>query len=927
MPEPSRPTLSIREEVTRTLGERATAATTSPTPEPPVPARLGRYEVRRVLGQGGMGTVYAARDPQLQRDVALKLLRRRGKAFLDTEGHQALLREARAAAAISHPHVVTIYDVGELEGEPFISMELVEGPSLRRLMRERGVGSPQVLRALQQAARGLAAAHARGLVHRDFKPSNVMVRANGEAVVLDFGLATASRGAGVKASAELDAALGTEEDEVRTSNGFIVGTPAYMAPEQHLGEAVDARADQFALCVSLYEALYGRRPFPSKDLALLRAEARSGEIPEPPSDASRLARRLWPVIARGLAPDPAHRWPSITALLAELEHVGAPARGRHLAVFGLGAAAVVLAVLSLMPASDSCSGAAQRLATVWNDDVRSRARATMLAIPVAHAEHTWPRVESGLDELGTAWVDTSVSVCRALGPEAFAAAEDPQVQCLDRRLAELRAFVSLLEQPDPAVLERVVMALPDRTAINTCETLERTEPPLPTDQAAVVASAQQELDEIMVWLQADRIDDVLARTRTLRATVEGIDHPPLQARIHFVLGEALLHHHEPDAAGAELEAGYELALGHDDALAAKLAARLVYLRGYMQTRLDEGRTWRRHAEAALERVPYDPLATAYVERQVAVLLDASGEPLAALERLEHALGRLEAHYGPVHVRLLPVLSSLAVVQQRLGRLEAAVATHERTLAIKRAELGDDHPSIVSTLSNLAIALSDLDRLEEALAMATEVLERKRANPSIDSQELAGTESTLGVILDRQGRKSEAQAAFERACEDWHAWTEERHPDAAVALMNLGKLAELRHDLAMAERAHARGLALLEALLGPDHPRLAESLTNLASVRRKTGAREDAIALLERAVALLEHSQASPFARWATDFELAQALWEQGLDRERALLLAERSRRARAKAGEEFQRTEDLAGIDAWLSPRRSTLLASPPPAP
>ncbi len=927
MHDSSPPLSPAHEAITRSLGRRGEAATAAPFGDDPhVPERFGRYEVRRVLGSGGMGTVYAAHDPKLQRDVALKVLRREGIPSLDTEGRQLLLREARAAAAISHPHVVIIYDIGELDVGPYISMELVEGASLRRLMREHAPGSPLVLRALQQAARGLEAAHARGLVHRDFKPSNVMLRANGEAVVLDFGLATTSREPGPKTAPDLDGPLAPDADVPDSSSRRIVGTPSYMAPEQHLGRAVDARADQFSLCVTLYEALYGQRPFPGKGFAQLRAQACSGEIPAPPSDASPLARRLWPSIARGLRPDPELRWPSVADLLAEIERVVARARAPRRVLLGLGLVAG-LALLPLVPTSDPCSDAAERLATVWNDEVRTRARDAVLATPVAHAGRTWSRVEAGIDELGTAWVDTHVSVCRALGAEAFAVAEDPQVQCLDRRLAELRAFVGLLEQPDPELLERVVMALPDRTAINACEALERTEPPPPSEHAAAIAKAQQELDEIAVWLQAERIDDVLVRTRALRAVVEGIDHPPLRARIHLLLAEALAHRHELDAAGAELEAGYELALGHDDALAAKLAARLAFLRGYLQTRLDEGQTWRRHAEAALERAPADPVATAFVERQVAVLLDVSGEPMAALELLERALERLEAHYGLTHAQLLPVLSSLAVVQQRLGRLEAAVATHERVLAIKRSELGDDHPSIVSTLTNLGAALSNLDRLDEALATTTEALERQRVEPDVDAMALASTESSLGIILFRMGHLPEAQAAAERAVQGCRAWTEERHPDAALMLMGLGNVAERRGDLELAERAFARTVAIQEALLGSDHPQLAKSLTNLARARRMTGNGDAVLPLLERAIALLQASRAPAIERWPAELELARALWESGQERERALALGERALQTLTDAPEGFARAENLATIEAWLAPRRTAPLAPAPPAP
>jgi tetratricopeptide (TPR) repeat protein len=274
------------------------------------PARgssVGRYLVLDRVGEGGMATVYVAYDPELDRKVALKLVRDGGTE----EGALRMLREARALARLSHPHVVPVYDVGEHEGGVYVAMELVDGHTLRAWLAEpRRVG--EVLRVLVAAGRGLEAAHAAGVVHRDFKPDNVMIGKDGRVRVLDFGLAREGGPAGVRAAA--GGAL-----SMVVTHGEILGTPAYMAPEQHDGLPLDPRADQFAFCVTLHEALYGERPFGGDGFEALRGAIARREIRRPPG--VRVPGRLARIVERGLAEEPQARHPSMTELLRQLEAV------------------------------------------------------------------------------------------------------------------------------------------------------------------------------------------------------------------------------------------------------------------------------------------------------------------------------------------------------------------------------------------------------------------------------------------------------------------------------------------------------------------------------------------------------------------------------------------------------------------------------
>ncbi|MBA2541082.1 MAG: protein kinase [Deltaproteobacteria bacterium] len=295
-------------------------------PATPVNRQVGRYRLDRELGVGGMGIVHAAFDPELERNVAVKLILRATTA----EARQRLLREARAMARLTHPNIVTIYEIGSEAGRDFVTMELIDGGSLADWLRAEPRSTRDILDAFLAAGRGLAAAHEAGIVHRDFKPHNVLRSKSGRVVVGDFGLAC---GLDTQAAvAELQAGMFT----TLTATGSWVGTPAYMGPEQWTGGVITPATDQFAYCVALWEAFAGTRPFRGETIEELKQAVIAGPAK---LDAARMPRRLRAVLRRGLDPDPASRWPSMAALLAVLR----PDRKR----LYVGVAALVGAALSI----------------------------------------------------------------------------------------------------------------------------------------------------------------------------------------------------------------------------------------------------------------------------------------------------------------------------------------------------------------------------------------------------------------------------------------------------------------------------------------------------------------------------------------------------------------------------------------------------
>jgi hypothetical protein len=280
-------------------------------PSEPV-AQVGRFQVQKLLGTGGMGVVFAATDPQLGRTVALKLLQ---PLVAGERARERLLREAQAMARLQHPNVVSVHEAGVYGEQVYLVMEYVEDGTLADWLRLRARGWQEVVGVLAQAGDGLAAAHAAGLVHRDFKPSNILMGA-GRARISDFGLA--------RTSAMIEDIERTTEDDGMllaaplTRTGALLGTPAYMAPEQIRGEPATAASDQFAFGVVLYEALVGHRPFQGTSIAVLLEAIEAGRIVEP---ARKLPSGLMTVIRRALRPDPARRFPDMPALLTALRGV------------------------------------------------------------------------------------------------------------------------------------------------------------------------------------------------------------------------------------------------------------------------------------------------------------------------------------------------------------------------------------------------------------------------------------------------------------------------------------------------------------------------------------------------------------------------------------------------------------------------------
>ncbi|HVK73135.1 MAG TPA: serine/threonine-protein kinase [Kofleriaceae bacterium] len=513
-----------------------------------VRGRLGRYELRHVLGSGGMGVVFEAIDPELDRAIAVKILHA-GSGGVDGDGAERLRREGQAMARLTHPNVIRVYDVGVAHGRMFVAMELIRGVTLADWIAQADRPAEEVIATYVQAGRGLAAAHAAGLVHRDFKPQNVLVGDDGRVLVTDFGLAR-SIDVGGPGPGGADQAAG---DPTTAQPGVIEGTPAFMAPEQRSGGAVDARADQFSFSISLLRALAGAPSPDSWTASTIAQGAPFAPIVVEPGALGRVPARIRGALLRGLELAPERRFASMDELLAQLAPPPPP-RPRSWPAW-LAAGVVAAAVLGVLAWSavdrggagapaDACAVAVDRVAPIWNDEARAAVQAAFRATGRSYADASFEAVARQLDARLAAWEHARRDNCEdtRLRREQSDAMMDLRAACLQRRLDDVTAFVAELRTADASTVDSAVTsaaAIGDVTACDDGVALAR-RAALPAEPAARAAIAQleRELSAARASVAAGRLKPGLALAEAAVARAREVGYVPLVAAALALAGEA-----------------------------------------------------------------------------------------------------------------------------------------------------------------------------------------------------------------------------------------------------------------------------------------------------------------------------------------------------------------------------------------------------
>jgi serine/threonine protein kinase/tetratricopeptide (TPR) repeat protein len=894
--------------------------------------RFAGFQIRKFLGRGAMGVVYEAWDPTLERRVALKLLRSPSR-----RAAERLLREARALARLDHPGVVRIWAADVHRGAVYIAMELVEGQNLREWLKTRRSWD-EVLPVLIGAGRGLGAAHAAGVIHRDFKPENVLVGWDGQARVLDFGIARIStqhpdhlsstvdgsqtsdgegEGEGHCGSGPLSGSFaGLPIEEELTEAGALIGTLLYMAPEQHQRERADERSDQFGFCTTLFEAIYGAHPFPARtrsELAVLVAE---GDVRFPNDDHSKAPRWLERVILKGLSPNRELRFATMDDLIDALERHPRRRRARNRA---LSAAAVLAGAVTLglmVPRAEPenpCVDVASELEEVLGESQRQKIAKRFAAVKNPWAGEMAKLVDEELAAWGGRWIEARTEVCELRHTHRDATALDERREaCLAQQLAEAAALGAVLTDSVPTEAQERVLANAERavTMLEDPQLCIGDDPPI----GRVVVTGEhhelvEELFEIEVLALAGGDNRTLDRARTL---VEKIRQLPSNEANDSLLGYSLV-----ALAEAELLEGNSKtteALLHE---AIRVAERIAAEALRAQALIDLGWLLAITPGRAREAVPLLEDLAPLVERlgnrydlirqrqALAEALLANGDTVNARRIYEGLLGDASAP-RKVHFTTLLGLGRVAAAEQDY---EAALEHNQAALA-KLELYGSDSPLRATPLTNIGDALINLERYGEARQALERGLELRRALLEVEAS--AGNRRLLGESLmnlanleSRTGNTEAAAAAYREALA---LLPEDDHANRSLVLFNLGVDHQVAGRHVQAHANYDEALRLAERVLPLDSKQVVGARLGVGSMLVTLGRAAEARAPLERCLADWPASMQGTFDEAELKFALART--EVALDG----WSVESESRAN-EAAELYRKLGDSGSaeaIDAWL---------------
>ena len=722
-------------------------------------AEVGPYVLRSLLGEGASGLVYLAWDPRLEREVALKILR--PERARDPIQRERVRREATALARLAHENIVTVFDVGEARGGLFVAMEVVRGPTLRAWLDAGARPASEALAVVVAAGRGLAAAHARGVLHRDVKPENIVIGED-RVRLADFGLASPTLPSSDAEGGELSPSL--------TQSGVLLGTPLYMAPETLDGAAATERSDLFSLGVVAYEALVGERPFVASSIAELRASIARG----PTAKRTNVDRALLRVVLRALAPKPDERPASVAAWIAELER--APRRSTPVASFAALAFAATLAVsfgVGLRSArSSSPTAALCQSAPSPFDAASQRAIERVFSQREPRSGPTLAReLCAALARWAQRWESASSAACAGPSSNLATAAPSPELRearrrCLDAARGDFLAVVSSLEGAD-------------RTAILASGTI-----------AFELPSIERCADTRALLSTEARPADAASAREITRA--ESLIRQSISSMTNGHYREAT-----ERAAQAELAASASR-WAPVRSRAARTRARALRLLGEHTEAIRSARRAALLAEGARDD---DGAARSWLE--LVASEGARGAWEQTLAAIDQAAASVRRTADPSLESSVALLEGLA--QSNMGRLERASTALDRALAL-RAQHGGDRSPVLSAQANIARERGELDR---ALALHREAMQLDRARTGADHPDQARHLHNIAGVLRRLDRRDEAREHYRRALDLEERWLGPRAIERGLELNSLGLLALDERSFDEAERL----LVEAESILG------------------------------------------------------------------------------------------------------------------
>jgi tetratricopeptide (TPR) repeat protein len=862
---------------------------------------VGRYVVLDELGAGGMGVVYAAWDPELNRRVALKLVL--SKPGSGSGGVSRIQREAQALARLSHPNVVAIYDVGTIGDHVFLAMELVEGELLSTWLEKKPTWR-EVVNAFREAGRGLAAAHAAGMVHRDFKPNNVIVGSDGRVRVLDFGLARA----GAQTTEERPAlqqrrrAHRDSLDVALTQEGSLLGTPLYMSPEALRGDLVTEAGDQFSFSVAFHEGLYGVRPFDHM------FDEKLPPVVAPPAD-TRVPAWVRRIVLRGLAERVQDRFPSMAALLEALDDDPAIKRRRWLV--GGGVTAVLGAGVALALHSrgggppDPCKLDAP-FASTWDKSARESLHAAFVATKVPGAEDSFGHTAAALDETATNWLDARRDAC-ADTRERHSASEAAlllRLACLDRQKDDVSALVELLQRPDAKLVDIAALAvreLPGPVVCANARSLSYVEPPPPALRWQVT-ELHHGLSRSNALMLVGREKDAGAQLLGLVEQANKLGYRPVLAEAQYLFGRQKLDDFEAAIHYLDEAEATAVAARVDTIAARAAAARLAEgaIAGRSREVVD---AWTQRARAWIER-ENDVEATFAYEESLGILAENGGDHAGAVTHLTRAIELGTREFGAASARVFGIEATLAFTLVQLGEYDKAIAMLGPAIETFERAYGASSVRLRDALDNYGLALAMVGRfadarrsLERALAMSSEV-DMARGAVLCD----------LGRVAVGEGRIEDAIELGERGI----AMLRALHVEKANLAINSDPLAAAYAAAGRPSDALVQSRDCLSEFAKASNEGVdtVACLTIEGTALLDLGNPEEALPVLERALKLQTGHPAPPGVVANIQFQVARALVATNGDTSRARTLAEQ---ARTELSRYAFKKHDLVALDAWRS--------------
>jgi tetratricopeptide (TPR) repeat protein/predicted Ser/Thr protein kinase len=902
---------------------------------------IDRYTILETLGSGGVATVYSAYDGQLERIVALKML----LPHVDVpDVRRRLFREAQVMARLKHPNVVTVYDVGKFRRQIYIAMECVEGSTLKdwaggqRSWRD-------VLNVLKAAGRGLAAAHEAGLVHRDFKPENVLVGNDGRVLVSDFGIARPADASDAAVIIAPKPVSGSQPPTVSgapsrksrltdppaarsstiisdrpsspvsdplTETGQVLGTQGYMAPEHLFSGTDNARGDQFSFCVTMYVALYGKHPFVFNNLptyceAVLRP-------PQAPPSSTNVPSWLHAVIERGLRADPDQRFSSMKELLGELDRD--PSRRRRLWVLGsCVAAACAIAVTSYgrhrVEVRARAGVGALLMAATWNDTALRMTRASLVSADPKHGAEIADQAIRKIGQYATTWVETHRRISEATleRGEQDAATMNRRLRCLERGREQLAALTEILGHADAAVAQHALDATFALPAPATCANSDLASlPNLPAapDIRARVLQAERAVSQAQAYGrlgQERQAEDIIAR---VLPEVRAIPHARTEAELLLLDGESKLQLADKAGALEASQGAFRAAVrAGDDALAVRAARSVVYMLSVWFHKPEEAEQWISLAEAVADRAGHDDVIDAELLEGRTAINDTSGHPERNVELREKHISILKRLYGDHDPRVGRALTDLGVTLAQLGQYEASARHSQEGIELLIGIGGSHNPRLALHYMNHAGALEALGRFEDAKGAYEHGLALLADRPPgplnvIILGQIAAVENELGhpdAAFDAARKALEVAGAIrEKGKFEWHA--RHAHAEARGRKSDFSGQAKECAEIVVLQRAAGQ--------VAPNVPYWPDALACVAEAELALNHVDAALVHLEESVKLESRSDAEalPKARFA----LAKALRKAGKGAARARGLAESARDDLRKLG----KARDLAEIERWL---------------